>query len=133
MPSWSIICGSLISFLLMIAYQFWAYSRPENFLLDYDYPILLICAMFVFEFIRRFGKSLIRFERPITYISIMSFGIYFVHVIILWACHWYIDFSSWGHTAHFAFLEAVSLFGSILIIAVLSKKRFCKKYLFMVH
>ena len=43
---------------------------------------------------------------------------------------WYMNFTGWHRSVKLLFLEAVSVLGSIVIIALLSKIKVCRKYLF---
>lgn len=133
LPTWAVAAGAVVVFGVLCVFQFWAYSRPTNYLVAYDFGGMLLCAMFVFELIRRCGDSLERLRVPIVYLSKISFGIYFVHVLIVWDLYWYVDCSSMSHTVWFLFLELVPVLGSVVVIAILSWIPFCKKYLFMIH
>lgn len=122
----------LLSFFGDCAYQFWAYSRPMNYLLDYDFCGILLCSLFAFELLRRTADSLRRLERPIVYLSQISFGIYFVHIVIMDSVLHFVTIGSWPHPFQTIFLEAVSMVGAVAVIAVLSRIPWCKRYLFMI-
>jgi surface polysaccharide O-acyltransferase-like enzyme len=132
-PTWIITVGMLASFFLCGAYQFWAYSKPGNYLISYEFPGILICAAFTFEFIRRTARGVARWERPVIYLSKISFGIYFVHIIIMSALVWYGSCMGRAHWMRLLFLEGVSFGGSVLVIALLSKVSVLKKYLFHIR
>ncbi|MGM9552758.1 MAG: acyltransferase [Faecousia sp.] len=130
MPNWAVLTAAGVIFAACCAFQFYAYQQPDNYLVSYESPGILLCAVFVFEAIRRYAHLLTRLKRAITALSKMCFGIYFVHIIIMSLLVWYMNFTGWHRSAKLLFLEAVSIVGSILIIAPLSKIKVCRKYLF---
>lgn len=130
MRNWMVLTAASLLFAVCCALQFYAYQQPENYLLNYDFPALLLCAVFLFEALRRFSHLFARLKVAITALSKMCFGIYFVHILIMSLLVWYMSFSGWHRSVKLLFLEAVSVIGSIVIIAILSKMRACRKYLF---
>lgn len=131
LKSWPVALGAGGTFLLCCAYQLYAYSKPQNYLVSYDFPGILICAVFLFELFRRFSERLRPLRSGITYLSKISFGIYFVHIVIMESLNWYADWSL-RPAVWMAVLEIVSFGGSILVIWLLAKIPACKKYLFMI-
>lgn len=119
------------TFLLCCAYQLYAYSKPQNYLVSCCFPGILICAVFLFELFRRFSERLRLLRSWITCLSKISFGIYFVHIVIMESLNWYADWSL-RPAVRMAVLEIVSFGGSILMIWLLAKIPVCKKYLFMI-
>ena len=119
-------------FALCTIFVFYAYTRPPQVVLDYDFPLLPILAAGVFELIRRGAHLLKGMQRPVTYLAKISFAVYFVHILIMSLLEWYFPYGSWPKPVAMLFLEAVSLTGSVLIIRPLSRSRFCRKYLFMI-
>lgn len=126
-----IAVGLVLTFLFCCIFQFYAYSRPAQATFDYDFALLPLLAMLVFELARRAGHLLLRFQRPITYVAKISFAIYFVHILIMSLLEWYFPYGGWPKPLAMLFLEAVSISGSIVIILIFSKIPVCKKYLFM--
>ena len=88
--------------------------------------------MFWFELIRRKGTLLKPLEKPVTYLSRVSFAIYFVHIVIMEGMRWTMDLSMFSRPEKFLVLELCSFVGSLVIIWVLSRFRVCRKYLFMI-
>lgn len=123
---------AVVNFSACCAYQWYAYSRPQNYLVGYDFPLLLISCFFIFEYIKRKEKLFLKFSFLFTYISKISFGIYFVHIVIMEFLYRFFDYNGWISSLKMLFLELVSVGGSIIIIAVLSKIKIFKKYLFMI-
>ena len=119
--------GTILSFVGICALQMYMYSRPVDYLLDYDFTGHIICAGWLFELIRR-GAHLIRaLERPVSYLARISFAIYFIHIIIMTCLVWYAPSSS-RQWLQILFLEAVSFGGSVVVIALLSRVPVLKKY-----
>lgn len=120
------------SFALCCAYQFYAYSQPLNYLVSYDFPLLPLCAAFLFELLRRTAKYVRKARKPVTYLARISFGIYFVHIIIMTFLVPSMNALSISRPFKVLLLEAVSVGGSILLITPLSKIPLFRKYLFMI-
>lgn len=131
-PTWlmSILCCLL--FAATCGVQYYAYAQPANYLTSYNFLGIVLSSAATFELIRR-GSGLIRgLQRPVSYLSKISFGIYFIHIIIMSALYWNMDISAWSRVLQLLFLEGVSVGSSILIIAVLSQVRVLRKYMFMI-
>lgn len=128
--NWMVLTAAGVFFAACCAFQFYAYQQPDNYLVSYESPAILLCAVFVFETIRRYSHLLKRLKTAITALSKMCFGIYFIHIIIMSLLVWYMNFTGWHRSVKLLFLEAVSVLGSIVIIALLSKIKVCRKYLF---
>lgn len=124
--------ATALLFAAMVLLQLYAYSQPDNYLVSYYFPLLLPCAAGLFELIRRKGASLLALRGPVEYLSTVSFGIYFIHIIIMSLLQWYMDFSGWNLVLQLLFLEAASILGSIVVIRLLSYVPPLKKYLFMI-
>ncbi len=121
-----------VSFFGTCGIQLYGYSRPQNYLAGYHFIGIVICGALTFELIRR-GAHLVRgLSRPVTYLSQISFGIYFVHILIMSAMRWYLDLSAWPRYLQLACYEIVSFGGSVIIIALLSRIPALKKYLFRI-
>lgn len=127
-----IAAATAVCFALCTAFVFYAYTRPPQVVLDYDFPLLPVLAACVFEIIRRGAYGLKRIQRPVTYLAKISFAVYFVHILIMSLLEWYFPYKGWYRPVAMLFLEVVSLTGSVLIIRPLSRIPFCRKYLFMI-
>lgn len=128
--NWVVLTVAGALFVACCVFQFYAYQQPDNYLVSYSSPLILLCATFVFEAVRRYSYVLNRLKSKITALSKMCFGIYFIHIIIMSLLIWYMSFAGWHRSVKLLFLEAVSVIGSIVIIAFLSKIKVCRKYLF---
>lgn len=120
----------LCAFLASCCYQYWAYTRPGNILIDYNFLLLAICAAVCVELIRRHPVKGHRTATAITSVSVMAFAICFVHICIMQGLAYVMEFH--GYLTRFFVLEIVSAAGSILLIQMFSKIRFFKVYLFMI-
>ena len=131
MRTWLVALITFALFAGICIFQLWVYSCEINYLVNYDFFAMLPCAAGTFELIRRGAHWIKRLERPVTYLSQISFGIYFVHIIIMSELYWYVDLAML-RPVRLLFLEAVSFLGSIIIIALLSKIPLLKRYMFMI-
>ena len=129
---YQVLILTVIFFALCFAYQWYAYSKPKNYLVEYNFPLLLFVAAFLFEYIKRKAHWFEQLAKPFGYISKISFAIYFVHILIMDAIYFNVDLSGMRYPVKMVFLETVSVVGSIIIIALLSKIKLFKKYLFMI-
>lgn len=121
-----------LTFVICCAYQFYAYAQPLNYQVAYDFPLMPFCVGFLFEFIRRTAKYLRKCRKPITYLSRISFGIYFMHIVIMTILVSLTKDIFIAQPLRLLFYEIVSVGGSIALIIPLSKIPFCKKYLFLI-
>lgn len=128
----TVIIIGLLSFLVCCSFQLYAYSLPREYLIGYDFPLLIICAGAIFEYIRRKADRLQRFRQPITYLSRISLGIYFVHIIIMTGMTWLLADLGRTQLWRLLLLEIGSVGLSVVIIAVLSRLRLFRRYLFLI-
>ena len=126
----AVIAGG--SFLLCCGYQLYCYAQPMNYLVKDVFPLIYVSAGFLFELLRRKAHHFSKLSRPVTYLSRISFGIYFMHIIVLNLLTTFMDFSAWSQPLKMLFLEVATVGGSILIIAPLSKIKVLRKYLFLI-
>lgn len=128
-----VILGFLLPFLLTCAFQMYIYSTKTDLALPYNDFGVLVSSVFLFELIRRFSEKLKKLERQVDYLSKISFGIYCVHMIIMTV----LAKNTVGLKAqmpqycYFFFIAAVSVVGSIIIIAPTSKIPFIRKYFYL--
>ena len=132
MKDWVILVLALASFGSCCAYQYYAYSMPENYLVSYSSPGILLTAAFIFAYLKRKEKYFIRFKDAFAYLSKISFAIYFVHIVIMEFINWNFTFSNMHSCFKMILLEVISILGSLLIISIFSKNKICKKYLFII-
>lgn len=111
--------------------QYYAYSRPMNYLIGYSFPLLPFCAAFLFELFRRIAPRFQKLAPAISYLSRIAFGIYFVHIVIMTALTWFIGDWDMIRPLRLIVYQIVSFAGSIAVIAPLTKVPLLRKYLFM--
>lgn len=130
----TVALGAMGSFLLCCGYQLWAYEQPANYLVAYDFPLMPVCAGLLFELVRRYAHKLEKAEKPITCVSRISFGIYFVHVVIIGVLVAVLDRFAPGmyRPVRLILLEVIPVGLSIALILPLSKIKLLKKYLFLI-
>lgn len=123
-----------VSFLICCGFQFWAYSRPADYLVAYDFPLMPLLAGFLFELIRRCAAGLRKLERPITGLARIAFGIYFLHIIIMTTLVTELGerHITLSRPVRLLVLEAVSVGLSIVMILPLSKIKILRTYLFSI-
>ena len=126
-----IILMAILSFVGYLLFQLWFLSLDYNYVVGYKSIFPSLTAFFVFEVIHRFkpGKIIQKLTEKLSKISL---GIYFVHICIMEGLVFIIKHFQLNimHLSKLVFLETVSFFGSILIIVILSKSKYLKKYLF---
>lgn len=135
--SWWVGGLAVLTFVLSCAYQFYTYSAHYDYSIGYSFPLLPICAAFLFELLRRGAHRFKGMQRPITYLSRITFGIYLIHIVIMEtlnsnAFDAFMNYSTWNPAIRMFYLEVVSIIGSVAIIALLSKNKLLRKYLFLI-
>lgn len=128
---WSIL---VVSTILTTFFQYWIYSTPSDYFLNVaDFGILMIVIPF-FEIIRRKAKATPVLSRPVTYLAKIAFGIYFIHICIMYGLtDWFNKKApNFYHFPRFLTLEIVSFSLSVLIILITSKIKTFRKYLYLI-
>lgn len=126
---WFVLTVGFISFC---AFQIWFYSLKFNYVVAIENKSIfpMIIAVALFELARRYKNGTAELlEKLATKLSIISFGIYFVHICIMLRLNSVVG-SHIKYLSKFALLESVSFFGAIVIIYLLSKSKVLGKYLF---
>ena len=123
---------SVTAYVLSCHVQYYDYSWTSH-LVSYTSPGILLCSIFLFDSLRRI-KAIknAMISGCVSWISRISFAIYLAHVFIVQYIYWYQDFAGWHRSMQMAYLEAVSVGGSILIIWLLSHIRICREKLFLI-
>ncbi|MBQ7344694.1 MAG: acyltransferase [Oscillospiraceae bacterium] len=129
---WILLLTIVVSFALTCCYQLYAYSCPRDLIIGYEFPLLLICGGASFETIRRASHHLERLRRPITYISKISLGIYFMHILIMLALARVLGDAGRTTLWRLTILEVGSVGLSIVLIALLSQIKPLRKRLFLI-
>lgn len=131
-----IIFGTVSMLLITIMYTFWYAEHESYFDVSYYSIFVVLLSALIFEIIRRLGRyfddaDLSKNFKLISYISKISFAIYFIHIIIMEYIRFNIVSISDSDIIDFVFYDVASVILSILIIYVLSNVKILKKYLFM--
>lgn len=120
-------------------WQMLAYAGPTNYLVSYDFIGILACSIFLFELFRRKGEILEKLlggGQIVSYLSRITFGIFFLHAVInmliYWGCADKAFFLALPQFVRLIIYEIIPVLGSILIIALLSRVKWMRKYVFMV-
>ncbi|MDO5297335.1 MAG: acyltransferase [bacterium] len=114
------------------AFQIWFYSLKYNFVVGKEYRSIfpMIIAVALFELARRYKDGTAELlEKMVTKLSVISFGIYFVHICVMEGIKPLVG-PNIKYLSKFALLESVSFFGAIVIIYLLSRSKILGKYLF---
>ena len=135
--TWVVALIAVGSFALCCGFQLYMYAQPMDHLMDYDFPLLPICAAALLELARRKAHLLKAARKPVEGLSRISFGIYFLHIVIMTVLNSdkldaIVHQSQWNPVLKLAYLEIVSVGASIVIIVLLSNIKPLKKYLFMI-
>ena len=117
-------------FAVCCGYQLWLYAGPADLMVDYEHPGILLCAMGLLELLRRGAEHLRGLRPAVTYLAKISFGVYFIHILIMSLLEWNMNFDGWARSLKLLFLEGVSVGGSILLIALFSGIPFCRRRMF---
>ena len=115
-------------------FQYWIYSTPSSYRLDVSDIGILIISVVVFELIRRKASSLDKLKQPVTCLSRISLGVFFVHICIVSTLSDILDVfaPSVIRFQRFIVLEAATMIISVLLVLVTSKIRFFRRYLYLI-
>lgn len=122
----------LLCFCATCLYQFYAYSCPIDYVIGYEFPLLIVCAGVMFELMRRYEHLLEIGRTPLTYISRISLGIYFVHILAMIAITMLLKDRGYATLWRLLLLEGGSVGISIGVIAATSRIPLVKKYLYLI-
>lgn len=124
----------ILLFAAVSAYQFYAFQKEMDYVLRYNSPGVALCGFSLFVLVLLAEDELKALQKSAVCLSRISFGIYFVHIIIMeiLVCVVAAFSDFWNPALLMLFYAVVSVGGSILFIKILSKNSFCKKYMFMI-
>lgn len=123
-----------VSVIITTFFQFWIYSTPSDYFLNVaDFGILMITIP-LFEIIRRKAKPSSVLSKPVTRLSKIAFGIYFLHICIMYGLNEWFNKTApeFYHFQRFFVLETVSFSFSVLIILITSKIKLFRKYMYLI-
>lgn len=101
--------------------------------ISYYHIYTLLVAALLFEILRRYGNLVKQYSASITYLSKISFAIYFMHIILMEFMRYSYDFNKLPHIVSLLILEIVPILLSILFIVLLSRNKYLRKYLLMIR
>lgn len=116
-----------VFFSISVWFQYIAYSREMNFLLKYQSPIILISSIFLFKVLIEIEIKNVAMCKIITFISKISFGLYFVHIIIMYSIDKYLDWPYNNRPMQFFFLMFFTSILSFLFISISCKSKWVRK------
>lgn len=122
----------IIAFIICCIAQIYIYSRPENYLISYDFPFVLLSSVFLFECVRRAGEPCDIIRKVVEYVSKISFAIYFIHILIMTIINKLPVTAGWPRPLLLIYLEVVSFGASIGFIRLFSHVQFCRRRLFLI-
>lgn len=126
--------GSL--FVLSCAVQLWAFKAETDLAFSYEFPLFPPMAVAAFEIIRRKVRKCVSVKRKIhkfiTYLSIISFAIYFIHVCIMTFIDKFVSFNGWLRPVKCIFLLVFSLAFSVVVIYLLSHVKVLRRYMLFI-
>ncbi len=128
----SVTACSLLFFIICTSVQLFAYQSKQDILLGYESPLILIFSISIYILLYKLSMKMNRLSRLFSYLSNRTFGVYFIHMIIVEYINWSFPFAGWSPIRKFFVLEISSLFGGFIIVSILSKIKFVKDYLFMI-
>ena len=121
-----------VTFISSVGVQWFAYSCDTvDYTLGTNYysVALFIVSVLLFDLIRRICCKP---NKIVTYLSRISFGIYFVHICIMEGLKTLPGVKCLDEPSKLAVLFGVSLIGSVIFIQILSNFKIAKRYLFMI-
>ncbi len=130
-PNYILILGIILPFVLVCVFQFWIYTTPSNYAVRYQSFGLLISASCLFEIMRRKDNDLLP-NKIVTEISKISFGIYFLHIIVMTLIEKIFSYIEINVLLKVFILEIASIALSVITIEVVKRFSFLKKWLFMI-
>jgi len=132
--SFVLVFVTLFVFALCCYYQKWGFGNTYDYVVKYNSTGVLIVSTGLFEIFRRFSDKKHFYTPFVTYISEISFGIYFVHICIMQTLNCLFEIGIWNasRSVKLIVLEVVSFALSIVFIWLFSKIKWCKKYMFVI-
>lgn len=123
-----------VSIFITTFFQLWIYSTPSDYFLNVaDFGIIMIVVP-LFEIIRRKANPSSVLSKPITGLAKIAFGIYFLHICIMYGMNEWFNKTApdFYHFPRFLVLETVSFSLSALIILITSKVKLFRKYAYLI-
>ena len=126
----------LANYIIMLCIQLYSLSSESHYAYKvwYDSPFLLICTACLFALFTRIDDNVIneRMSNIFTYISRISMGIYFVHIIIITTSIKYIKNINGSLSLYTILLMIAATALSIVIVWIFSRNKRVAKKLFLI-
>lgn len=132
LPSWLLYTVFALTLIVMTGVQVYGYASPKNYIFNNNNFGFLVLALCIFEGARRHAKVFENLQKPVTWLSGITFAIYLIHICIMHAMHYYMQDVGLNQWLYFVILYVGSIAGSILLIALGSKSKFIKQYFFLI-
>lgn len=127
-----LIVSLAVIFALYIMYTIWYGQHKSYYDISYYHIPTVLISLLAFELIRRFGNEIKHCRKTVTYISRISFAIYFVHIIVMEFIRFNIGEFAHSGIINLVLYEGLSVGISVAFIYVLSYIKPIKKYVFMI-
>ena len=126
----------LANYIIILCIQLYSLSSESHYAYKvwYDSPFLLICTACLFTLFTRIDDNVIneRISNIFTYISRISMGIYFVHIIVIMTKIKYMGQIFASLSLETAFLTIITILLSAVIVGVLSRNKYVARYIFLI-
>ena len=126
----------LANYIIILCIQLYSLSSESHYAYKvwYDSPFLLICTACLFTLFTRIDDNVIneRISNIFTYISRISMGIYFVHIIVIMTKIRYMGQIFASLSLETAFLTIITIVLSAVIVGVLSRNKYVARYIFLI-
>lgn len=134
--NWHLILTAILSYVVIMCFEVYSLSDKSHYIYKvwYDFPFLLICTACLFTLFTRIDDNVIneRISNIFTYISRISMGIYFVHIIVIMTKIKYMGQIFASISLETAFLTIITIILSAVIVGVLSRNKYVARYIFLI-
>ena len=134
--NWHLILTAILSYVVIMCFEVYSLSDKSHYIYKvwYDFPFLLICTACLFALFTRIDDNVIneRISNIFTYISRISMGIYFVHIIVIMTKIKYMGQIFASLSLETAFLTIITIVLSAVIVGVLSRNKYVARYIFLI-
>jgi len=134
--NWHLILTAILSYVVIMCFEVYSLSDKSHYIYKvwYDFPFLLICTACLFTLFTRIDDNVIneRISNIFTYISRISMGIYFVHIIVIMTKIKYMGQIFASLSLETAFLTIITIVLSAVIVGVLSRNKYVARYIFLI-
>lgn len=127
---------SVCSYAITLYVQLYSSGNSSHYLYKvwYDFPFLLICSACIYALFCRIDDNRISsvVSNICTYISRMSMGIYFVHILVILLKTEYMGPAENSLSLDVIIMFVITTVISIAIVSLLGKNKFLARYMFLI-